>query len=212
MTDQGSLALPIPKLRPRFPAEPIVRTAEIEGCYRWTAMRAWGAGPCVLWCLLNPSIADGKRDDPTMQRMIGFSYRWGFGSMIVTNVYPFISSNTLALRCWNERRQLLDEAELVSKAREAWIKNTYVVSAAMDKAMTHVAAWGNGVDSDDLAVFLEHARPCVDTSEHDGFGNVKVPVEWMCLGQTGLGNPTHPLARGRYRVPDDRPLEIWRRA
>lgn len=204
MTDQGSLALPIPKPRPRFPAEPIVRTAEIDGCYRWTATRAWGAGPCVLWCLLNPSVADGKRDDPTMRRMMGFSHRWGFGSMIVVNVYPFISSSTPELRLW------CASWGIEHSAKEAWIKNTYVVSAAMDKATTLVAAWGNGVDRDDIEVFLDHARPCIDTSEHDGFGNVKVPAEWMCLGQTGLGNPIHPLARGRHRVPDDTVLQTWR--
>jgi hypothetical protein len=208
MTDQGSLALPIPRSRPRFPAEPIVRSAEIDGCYRWTATRAWGAGPCVLWCLLNPSVADGKRDDPTMQRMIGFSYRWGFGSMIVTNVYPFIASDTKDLAGWWSNRKKTARHDL----HEAWIKNTHVVSAAMGRAATFVAGWGNGVDVEDLAQFLEHARPSVDTSEHDGFGDVKVPADWMCLGKTGLGNPIHPLARGAHRVPDDAVLQTWREA
>lgn len=54
----------------RRPTGTIVRSAEIDGNYRWTARRAWGAGPCIHWNLLNPSEADALRDDPTMWRMI----------------------------------------------------------------------------------------------------------------------------------------------
>lgn len=216
MTDQSSLDLPIPRSRPRFPVEPIVRAAEIEDNYRWTATRAWGAGPGIHWNMLNPSIADGRRDDPTMSRIIGFSYRWGFGWAVVTNIYPFISANTAALNTW--RASWNQEAakaagfnwDLDHSAFNAWIKNMHVVSAAMAGADVHVAAWGNGADAEDLDAFLDGARPSVDTSEHDGFGMVKVPVEWMCLGKTGLGAPIHPLARGAHRVPDDAVLQSWR--
>src|SRR4051812_24923527 len=96
---QISLPLDVTARAP-MPTEPIVRTAEIDGNYRWQATRAWGAGPCISWTLLNPSKADRRRDDPTMWRMMGFSYRWGFGSLIVTNLYPFISANQQALRNW----------------------------------------------------------------------------------------------------------------
>lgn len=202
MTDQGSLDLPIPRSRPRFPAEPIIRSAEIEDNYRWTLRRAWGAGPAILWCMLNPSTADDKRDDPTMMRVIGFSYRWGFGSAIVVNVYPFISANTDAL--WRWRR------DVDHSSHEAWVRNVYIVGAQMEQVDVRVAAWGAGADDRDLSDFLEHARPRVDTSEHDGFGRVSVGVEWQCLGRNGDGSPKHPLARGAYRVPDDAVLQTWR--
>ncbi len=29
-------------------------------------------------------------------------------------------------------------------------------------------------------------------------------LKLFCLGETGAGDPTHPMARGRHRVPDDR--------
>ena len=58
---QTELALgPVPN-KGRYPSEPILRSATIEGDYRYTAERAWGAGLCILWCLLNPSVADGLR-------------------------------------------------------------------------------------------------------------------------------------------------------
>jgi hypothetical protein len=64
--------------------------------YRYDCERRWsGAGPksdCVVWCGLNPSKADGKRDDPTIRRMIGFTDSWGFGRMIVINLYAYPNS------------------------------------------------------------------------------------------------------------------------
>lgn len=218
MTEQ--IALPLTEVRSssRFPREPIMRAAEIEGPYRWTATRVWGPGPCILWTLLNPSKADGDRDDPTMQRMMGFSYRWGFGSLIVTNVYPFIASKPEEMQAW--RRTWNAEAAqsagfdfaLDHSSFNAWIKNHDVVKSALDKASAHVAAWGNGVDADDLASFLESVQLSVDTSEHDGFGIVDVPVEWKCLGWTASGAPIHPLARGSNRVPDDAQLVAWKKS
>src|ERR1700681_3527465 len=92
-------APPDPKAM-RMPPPPIARTAQIEGPYRWSMSRAWGSGPTILWVCFNASNADGKRDDPTTLRMMGWSYRWGFGSMVVMNVYPFIASKPADLHAW----------------------------------------------------------------------------------------------------------------
>jgi len=34
-------------------------------------------------------------------------------------------------------------------------------------------------------------------------------VELVTLGKTGRGNPRHPMARGRGRVPDGQTMEKW---
>lgn len=211
------LALPVPpeRVRTRRPSEPIVRSASIEGCYRWTATRAWGSGRTVLWVPLNPSDADGRRDDPTMWRMMSFSFRWGFGSMVVANVYPFISSTTDKLRAW---RKTFDHKTYEANGMRPWDldKSTWSAfhhnQAAISKLLTPetvcVAAWGNGVDDADLDHFLRGVRLQVEDEE---FGDVGVEVDWHCLGKTASGAPIHPLARGKHRVPDDAALQIWKR-
>ena len=144
-----------------MPPEPIIRTADIEDNYRWIARRAWGGGACILWIMLNPSLANGERDDPTMQRIIGFSYRWGFGSLAVCNLYPFISPNTDALRAWRKHWNTKDDwhgagtYEYDKSAMNAWLKNMDVVREAIKSSAVHVAAWGNGADRDDLEHFLQ---------------------------------------------------------
>lgn len=216
MTDQLDLLPATKQPTRRMPVEPIVRAADIDGEYRWSATRAWGAGPRILWVLLNPSVADGKRDDPTMLRMIGFSYRWGFGSMVVVNLYPRITSNPFNLKAWirvvdadNDITQVWPYQRTPLAALH---HNLQIVRGQIAEATTYVAAWGNSVDHHRVEDVLDGMTLSVDTSEHDGFGIVRVPVDWYCLGKNDDGSPRHPLARGRNRVPDDAKLKVWRKA
>jgi hypothetical protein len=218
--------MPAVAARSRMPGEPILRAAEVEAvdhlpgkpcACRWTMTRGWGSGPCIVWVALNPSDADGRRDDPTTLRMIGFSYRWGFGSMIVCNVYPFVSPTTDRLRAW---RKTFDHKTYEARGMRPWEMdrsswsafhhNQDVVSRLLTPETVLVAAWGNGVDEADLDHFLAGVEVTIDSSEFDGFIG-GVPPEWKCLGLTGGGAPVHPLARGRHRVPDDATLQSWRR-
>lgn len=223
MNQLDLLPLSAPTTPLRFPQEPILREASIQDNYRWTATRAWGAGPCISWTLFNPSDADAKRDDPTMWRMMGFSYRWGFGSMIVTNVYPFIASQPAALRKWRESWRREDVAndggnyEHNKSALNAWLHNLDIVQASLKKSQTHVAAWGNGPDAGDLEEFIDNVTwewDTIGTARYrcTGDDGLRIKIDWMCLGITGLGAPKHPLARGLHRVPDDATLQVWRKA
>ena len=50
--------------------------ARISACgrYRWWLERRWHRGqPMLLFIGLNPSRADGLRDDPTLRRLQGFA-------------------------------------------------------------------------------------------------------------------------------------------
>lgn len=198
------------------PTEPIVRSAEIEGPYRWTMTRAWGAGPKIVWVLFNPSDADGQQDDPTTLRMMGFSYRWGFGSMMVGNVYPFIAPKPRDLVAWrltfdHKAHEALGmplwETGLDRGSWAAFLHNQRIVSDMIDEHTTVVAAWGLGPIEADLENFLFGVRMMVDDDEH---GNVPIAPPWHCIGTTSDGSPIHPLARGRNRVPDDMKLQRWR--
>lgn len=217
MTSQLDLIAPSAQPPRKMPPGPILRAAAVEDGYRWTLRRAWGAGPPVLWCGLNPSNADGRRDDPTILREIGLSYRWGFGSMVKVNLFPLITSKPAELRRW------LREANADDGGRggvwphdrgqlAALCHNHYIVSESISEVTTCVAAWGNGAEPEEVQDFLDGVGLLVDTGEHDGFGIVRVPVDWHCLGKNDNGSPKHTLARGAHRVPDDAGLTIWRKA
>lgn len=69
-----------------------MKSALISACdrYRYRLTRTWDrrAKPLV-WIMLNPSTADAEVDDPTIRRCRGFARRWGYGGIVVTNLYAF---------------------------------------------------------------------------------------------------------------------------
>lgn len=59
---------------------------------RYRLWRIWDQKkPMVLFILLNPSIGDGKRDDPTIRRLIYFSKTHHFGGFYLGNLYSSIT-------------------------------------------------------------------------------------------------------------------------
>jgi len=77
------------------------RSAEIsrDGRYRYMLRRVWDdTRPTVLFVGLNPSTADAARDDPTIRRCMRFASDWGFGQLIVANLFAFRTSSPRLLR------------------------------------------------------------------------------------------------------------------
>ena len=55
---------------------------------------------CCCSIGLNPSRADGRRDDPTLRRLQGFAHHWGYHHLAVLNLFARISpSPSLLRRC-----------------------------------------------------------------------------------------------------------------
>jgi hypothetical protein len=189
MSEQLSLLAPsILAAKPKMPPGPILRTAEIaDGC-RYVLRRAWGAGPSILWHGLNPSNADAERDDPTILREIGFSFRWGFGSLVKTNFYPFITPKPAELRAWLKQ----------PGSHEARLRNELKIRDETGKSDVRVAAWGAGISMDGVNEFMGSC-----------FWDIEMP-RWKCLGTNIDGSPIHTLARGKRRVPDSAVLVDWK--
>lgn len=198
------------KLRP--PSEPILRSAMIDGDCRFDLRRQWGSGPCIAWCGLNPSTADGTSDDPTMWREMAFSRLWGYGSLIKVNLYPFRSPHPAALRNWL-LRSAPAEAAAVEDAIE---RNHREVAAALRECDFYMAAWGNAAVAEaDLKEFLDRADYAVLSAEDldrlDDPAFTVPQIAWHCLGINQDGSPKHTIARGRHRVPDDQKPQPWKR-
>lgn len=197
---QLALAMPDRAQGPlRRPPEPIVREAcfSQDGRCRYLLKRTWGTGLILAIAGLNPSHADGARDDPTMVREMGFAYRWGFAGLVKLNIYPFIASQPAAMRRWR--------AERSNQAFGERFNNLMIAGGAVARADFHLAAWGAGAEEGHVDLFLEEMRRM-------GRRLGGRAVVWHCLGTNDDGSPRHTLARGRNRIPDDARPELWRRA
>ena len=78
----------------------MMRTAEISECgrYRYRLTRRWDESrPAVMFVMLNPSTADACQDDPTISRCIRFAREWGYGELLVGNLFALRSADPGAL-------------------------------------------------------------------------------------------------------------------
>jgi len=91
----------------------------VDGKYRWYLERRWAGAdfrsPYVLWCMLNPSTADAFVDDATIRRCVGFTDDWGFGRLVVVNLYAYRATNPRDL-------EGLNADELVGSENEQHIR------------------------------------------------------------------------------------------
>jgi len=88
--------------------------------------------PMVNFCMLNPSTADEQKNDPTVAKCITWAMKWGYGSLVVTNLF--------ALRATDPRVMLAAADPGDDLANDAAIK------LAAEASEIVVCAWGvNGV-------------------------------------------------------------------
>ena len=109
----------------------IYKNATISDCrkYRYTLSRTWdGKKRAILFIALNPSTADEKNDDPTIRRCIDYAKNWGYGILLVANLFAYRATKPSELKkvinpVGNDNDQHIKELS----------KNAHLV----------VAAWGN---------------------------------------------------------------------
>lgn len=57
------------------------------GHYRYLLTRRWGQGGTLLYVMLNPSTADERQNDPTIERCERRARAMGFGAFAVANLF-----------------------------------------------------------------------------------------------------------------------------
>jgi hypothetical protein len=141
------------------------RSASFSPCrtFRYTLVRELGAGPALQVIGLNPSTADKLADDPTIRRCIGVAGRWGFGRLVVTNLFAFRATGPGRLR---------------AAADPVGPDNDWALVELADRAAAILAAWGCH------GACLGRAR-----AVRDLLGN----RDLLFLGETRGGQPRHPL-------------------
>jgi hypothetical protein len=144
--------------------------AEFSHCgeYRYGLSRTWDRGrQAVLWIMLNPSTASAEVDDPTVRRTQEFARRWGYGGVVVANLF--------ARRC-TRPIHLKDPGDPVGPRNDSYL----VQLAGEPQIGLVVAAWGahgslHGREEAVAQLLHQRARPL------------------YCLGTTKAGHPRHPL-------------------
>ena len=65
---------------------------------RATLIRIWDITlPRIAFVGANPGKADGKIDDATARKYIGFATRWGFGSYVAGNLFQWVATDMTEL-------------------------------------------------------------------------------------------------------------------
>ena len=80
-----------------------MKKAIISDCgkYRYELHREWDRSKGkVLFIMLNPSTADGLNNDLTTIRCINFAKKWGYGGIMIGNIYPFRAKRPKDLKKW----------------------------------------------------------------------------------------------------------------
>ena len=152
--------------------------ASFSGCRRWRYLlwRRWDdSRPVANFLMLNPSTADEFQLDPSCTRARVYAERWGYGALIVTNLFGWRATDPKEMRAVRDPVGRGNDRAILRAARESQIV---------------VCAWGNhGAHlgrSQDVLALLRSAG---------------VPLH--ALRVNDCGEPAHPLylpARIRART------------
>lgn len=135
------------------------KSAVISDCghYRYVLRRVWDESKTlILFIALNPSTADGEKDDNTSRVCINYAKRWGYGGLLLGNLFAYRST---------EREKLYGAADPVGPDNDGWLKEL------RDEAGAVVCAWGRagGYRHRDRAVLSFLHQPYCLTKLKSGY-------------------------------------------
>lgn len=121
----------------------------------------------IAWLLCNPSTADEKRNDPTVERCCRRSFAWGFDTVEIVNVFALRSTRPDVL---------YDHPDPIGP------RNDSAIRRVIERSDRVVCGWGlhgeiRGRGAQVRAILRELDRP----------------IDLLCLGRNESGSPRHPL-------------------
>lgn len=143
--------------------------------HRFSLTRIWDkTKPLVAFCMLNPSVADETKNDPTVARCQKRAMNMGYGGIIIVNIFNLVSTDPKQLyKCKSVKEASTDGNEIA-------------IMLAARNSKTFICAWGKhgslfGRGNDVLKLLT--------------FNKIKP----QALKMNKDGSPAHPLYIG-YRV------------
>ena len=109
----------------------IKKSAVFSTCktYRYSLTRKWDLNQkLILFIGLNPSTADENDDDPTIKRGMHYAYKWGYGGLIMANLFAFRATLPSDLKKAN---------------RPTGVDNNKFIIEHQKESAIVVVAWGN---------------------------------------------------------------------
>jgi len=160
---------------------------DLTGSYRWRLWRQWGEGDgAVAFVMLNPSTADGTRDDPTIRRCVAFARAWGYARLEVVNLFAWRAT---------------DPRELGAVADPVGPENDRIMREVLSNVSLIVAAWGAGGRAPGRGRWA--ARDALRLRPNEVLRLITEDLLRDChaLRLTTAGYPSHPLYLPRAASP-----------
>ena len=142
--------------------------AAFSRCRRWRYLlwRRWDASrPVANFLMLNPSTADEVRLDPSCTRARLYAQAWGYGALIVTNLFGWRAT---------------DPGEMKATRDPVGRGNDEAILRAASEARLVVCAWGNH------GSHLDRSASVLALLARKG-------VALTFLKRNASGEPAHPL-------------------
>jgi hypothetical protein len=150
------------------------------GRYRYYLCWRWSDAPALYFWLLNPSKAGHESSDPTLGGLIARARAWGFGAVVIINLFGFRAKNPEDMK--RATNPIGDDNEAVVLA---------TLIKAFDDGSPMICGWG------EHGAFAKRCNWAVDLARARG-----VPLSYLVLNESG--QPKHPL----YIKHDQRPT-LW---
>ena len=142
--------------------------AQFSACRRWRYLlwRRWDPRlPVANFLMLNPSTADEFKLDPSCTRARLYAERWGFGALIVTNIFGWRATDPEKMKAARDPVGRGNDRAILRAARESALV---------------VCAWGNhGAHLGRSAAVRQLLT--------------KAGIASRVLRMNGSGEPAHPL-------------------
>jgi hypothetical protein len=158
------------------------RSAEFSKCgkYRYRLEIIWQKGAELCQFIgLNPSTATEFTDDPTIRRCKAFAKSWGYGGMIMTNIF--------ALRETDPDKMIAHVQPIGERRGDCETNDTWIFCTAARCKIT-IACWG-----------LDGAHMNRGNAVSSYLIRKRIPLH--CIRKTKEGFPEHPLYLPKTLIP-----------
>ncbi len=158
----------------------------VDEKFRYKLLRRWSPKPLVLGVFMNPSTAEVRIDDPTVAKWEKMAMHQGFGGCMVGNVGAY---------------RMTHPSELKTVQDPIGPRNHRAILEMAAKADRVIMAYGRLADHRLRISAITIVRMLLEAG-HDLYA----------LKLLDDGTPSHPLARGNFRIPINVEPILWRKA